>query len=208
MSDLVGIAAGSNTNDVPFILDCLYDEAQCRTDTVDWFIKQFLAYCGFPCCIETPGSNNVNRHLSPRQQRATTYNSRMRISLSFKRAFLNIDNILFIGESRRYLLLQGVDSCVGEISSLRWEIQTTWRLTTFKTLANPRMNENIVKKRTCNIMRQRSWGSKNFENFKPLRLVEYERLIPSEASLFLMAFHLVRTDYNFKSSVHLITSSV
>lgn len=56
MSDLVGIAAGSNTNDVPFILDCLYDEAQCRTDTVDWFIKQFLAYCGFPCCIKTPGS--------------------------------------------------------------------------------------------------------------------------------------------------------
>jgi hypothetical protein len=95
MSDLVSIAAGSNANDVPFILDCLDDEAQCRTDTVDWFIKQFLAYCGFPCCIETPRSNNVNRHLSPRQQRATTYNSRMRISLSFKRAFLNIDNIYF-----------------------------------------------------------------------------------------------------------------
>lgn len=59
-------------DDVPFILDGLDDEAQCRTDAVDGFIEQFLAYRGFPGCVETPVLDDINGKPFSRRPRALT----------------------------------------------------------------------------------------------------------------------------------------
>jgi hypothetical protein len=79
--------------DVPIVFDSLDDEAKCRADAVHIFVHDLLYDCCLACVVQTPSMQSA--FAFARHTEGQTYNIRIRISLSFSRAFRNIDSIMF-----------------------------------------------------------------------------------------------------------------
>ena len=75
---------------IPVVLDRLDDESERRADTVDILVHDLLHNGRLSRVVQTPDA------VSPQVDRqfVATHSMRMRISLSFRRAFRNIESIL------------------------------------------------------------------------------------------------------------------
>lgn len=75
------------------MINRLYDESKSRANSVDVFIHDSFYNRGFACIIQSPCSSTSARQENSAILIARTYSINILISLSFRRAFLKIDNI-------------------------------------------------------------------------------------------------------------------
>lgn len=79
---------------IPLKIYCLDDKTQCRADSSDIFVHNLLNDGGLPGIVQTSVAMAISESLRKLYvSRGKTYSIRIRISLSFSRAFLKLDNI-------------------------------------------------------------------------------------------------------------------
>lgn len=85
----------------------LDDETKCRTDSIDVFTQYAFDNCRLAGVVKS--SDGTCQPRSDNMAGPATHSIKMRISLSFRRAFLNIDNIVDLQSGEMMLLRETTD---------------------------------------------------------------------------------------------------
>lgn len=76
---------------LPVMFNRLDDETKCRTDSIDVFTQYAFDNCRLAGVVKS--SDGTCQPKGDKVAGSATHSIKIRISLSFRRAFLNIDNI-------------------------------------------------------------------------------------------------------------------